>query len=252
MTQDFLAKMLPSESYDYFSQIQKSPSSTDSLVSFDNARIGNELGNESNIITILDNIPFQDILNDRVTSLIAEFERQILDENFNSIDDYLIHLASVWKKVSSLLDYEAVNGVREGVEARVRELLLSPFKANIKIGVKDAPIGKPFDAIELKEVTTFWADRVEKTRGGRSAVEFLKRVYGQHGLGNGLNKVHIRKHDPKLYMALLNWARDVAKKQELDELLPSGQEKYMDDVVTDEEMNAHRKVRAVYMRKLRA
>ena len=37
-----------------------------------------------------------------------------------------------------------------------------------------------FDISELENVTIFWEDRKPKTRGGRSAIEFLQRVYGDY------------------------------------------------------------------------
>lgn len=43
-------------------------------------------------------------------------------------------------------------------------------------------------------------------RGPETPPEFVNRVYGQW-LGNGIDRAHIKKLDPKLYVAIDNWSR---------------------------------------------
>lgn len=180
---------------------------------------------------------------DALKSESSTFELKPGEDLFNLIE-------RIMGKVDRIIAYEAVGGLRTSVEKAISKIIINALSSYQPEGQKSE--SDEFDPRELEAITTFWADRKKRTRGGRSAIEFLIAVYGDHGLGRGLNKAHINRHDPKLYMALMNWARDDEKKEELEEYLPSAQAKYLDDNVSQEDLQTFRRVQAIKMRQLRS
>lgn len=180
---------------------------------------------------------------DALKSESSTFELKPGEDLFNLIE-------RIMGKVDRIIAYEAVGGLRTSVEKAISKIIINALSSYQPEGQKSEY--DEFDPSELEAVTTFWADRKKKTRGGRSAIEFLIAVYGDHGLGRGLNKAHIKRHDPKLYMALLNWARDDEKKQELNQVLPQGLIKYADQNLSRQDEMELRRLTALRSRERRA
>ena len=210
----------------------------------DNNRTGNIIFSD----TIIGDI--NEYMDNRVDYIVDAVKNESSTFALRPGEDIFDLIKKIMARVDKIIAYEAVGGLRSAVEKEIARILISALSSH-RPGEKKNEY-REFDLSKLEAVTTFWADREKKTRGGRSAIEFLIAVYGEYGLGRGLTKAHIRQHDPKLYMALSNWARDEEKKEELDKLLPSGREKYLADKFTDEELLTYRKVAALNMRKLRA
>lgn len=192
---------------------------------------------------------FNDYMDERVSCIVNTLKGELAALELKSQGNPGKFIENILHRVDQIIAREAIGGLRSAVEKAIFKIIVGAFLAYQPEDQKNE--SDEFDPKKLESVTMFWADREKKTRGGRSAIEFLIAVYGDYGLGRGLNKAHIKRHDPKLYMALMNWARDDEKKQELEKLLPSGREKYLDISLTEEDLSVFKKVQALKVRRHR-